>query len=104
MIKFLIFFVAAFILYKLFTGDRKRKQTEEVETKKRMAATGEMVKDPVCGTYVPADADIRARVGDKVYAFCSYECRDAFVKRLEATRTQTMEQAQAAEPVKESQA
>ena len=55
-----------------------------------MAATGEMVKDPICGTYVPADANIRARVGDKVYAFCSYECRDAFIKRLEATQTQAM--------------
>ena len=40
---------------------------------------------------MPADASIRVRDGDKVYAFCSYECRDAFVKRLEATRTQSVE-------------
>jgi len=89
MIRWLILIVAGIILYKLFMGDRGRKKDQEVETKKRMAATGEMVKDPVCGTYVPADANIRVRDGNKVYAFCSYECRDAFVKRLEATRTQT---------------
>uniref|UniRef100_I2Q120 TRASH domain-containing protein n=1 Tax=Desulfovibrio sp. U5L TaxID=596152 RepID=I2Q120_9BACT len=94
MIKWLILIVAAFVLYKLFMGDRGRKKEQEVETKKRMAATGEMVKDPVCGTYVPADANIRARDGNKVYAFCSYECRDAFVKRLEAVRTQSVEQAE----------
>ena len=95
MYRWLILLVAAFILYKLFMGDRGRKKEQEAETKKRMAATGDMVKDPVCGTYVPADADIRARDGDKVYAFCSYECRDKFVKRIEASRTQAVDQAQA---------
>lgn len=91
MTKWLILIAAGFILYKLFMGDRGRKKEQEVETKKHMAATGEMVKDPVCGTYVPAEADIRARDGNKVYAFCSYECRDTFVKRLEASRTQSVE-------------
>jgi YHS domain-containing protein len=94
MFKWLILIAAAFVLYKLFMGDRGRKKEQEAETKKRMAATGEMVKDPVCGTYVPADANIRARDGNKVYAFCSYECRDAFVKRLETVRTQSVEQAE----------
>jgi YHS domain-containing protein len=97
MYRWLILIVAGFILYKLFLGDRGRKKDQEAEAKKRMAATGEMVKDPVCGTYVPAEADIRARDGDKVYAFCSYECRDTFVKRLEAARTQSVEHGQASE-------
>ena len=97
MTKWLILIAAAFILYKLFMGDRGRKKEQEVEIKKHMAATGEMVKDPVCGTYVPADADIRARDGNKVYAFCSYECRDTFVKRLEASRTQSVEQGKASD-------
>lgn len=97
MTKWLILIAAGFILYKLFMGDRGRKKEQEVETKKHMAATGEMVKDPVCGTYVPADADIRARDGSKVYAFCSYECRDTFVKRLEASRTQSVDQGKASD-------
>ncbi|MFU2210740.1 transcriptional regulator [Desulfovibrio sp. JY] len=101
MYRWLILIVAGFILYKLFLGDRGRKKTQEAETKTRMAATGEMVKDPVCGTYVPADADIRVRDGNKVYAFCSYECRDAFVKRLEATRTESVEHAKEAEHAEE---
>lgn len=104
MTKWLILIVAAFVLYKLFMGDRGRKKDQEVETKKRMAATGEMVKDPVCGTYVPADADIRARDGNKVYAFCSYECRDTFVKRLEASRTQAVDQGKPAERTEDDRA
>ena len=97
MFRWLILIAAGFILYKLFMGDRGRKKDQEAEAKKRMAATGEMVKDPICGTYVRADADIRARDGDKVYTFCSYECRDAFIKRLEGSRTQAMEQGKTAE-------
>jgi len=56
MYRWLILIVAGFILYKLFMGDRGRKKEQEDRKQKRMAATGEMVKDPVCGTYVPADA------------------------------------------------
>jgi len=104
MYRWLILIAAGFILYKLFTGDRGRKKDQEVEAQKRMAATGEMVKDPVCGTYVPVDAGIRARDGDKVYAFCSYECRDAFVKRLEAVRTQSVEHAKETKTVENDRA
>mgnify|MGYP006306884989 CR=1 FL=1 len=44
------------------------------------AESQEAVKDPVCGTYVSTDTDIRVRDGDQVLYFCSYECRDAYLK------------------------
>lgn len=82
MLKFLIFIAAAFILYKLLTGDlRKKKETQDKE-KENLAANGVMAKDPVCGTYVPVDGDIRVKQGEKVHNFCSYECRDKFLKQL----------------------
>jgi len=46
-----------------------------------------MIKDPVCGTYVRKDGDIRVRQGEAVHVFCSYECRDKFIKSLEAGST-----------------
>ena len=55
-------------------------QAAEVE---RKVAAGEMVKDPECGTYVSVDGNISVRDGDKVYRFCSYECRDKFLERLQ---------------------
>lgn len=98
MIRLLIILAAGFILYKLFLGDRSRKRDKEAATKKRMVATGEMVKDPVCGTYVPSNAGIRVRDGDTVHTFCSYECRDTFLKRLEAARSPSEEASQIEQP------
>ena len=84
LLKFLIIGVAIFVVYKLFLGDKKKKEMRsEKETKQRVAA-GDMVKDPICGTYVEKDGNIRVREGDKLHVFCSYECRDKFLKQLEA--------------------
>lgn len=86
--KLLFFVVAVYVAYKLFANDffRRKKDLErkEKEETERMAASGEMVKDPECGAYVAVDGSISVRDGDKVYHFCSYDCRDKFLKRLEA--------------------
>ena len=49
----------------------------------RKIAAGEMIKDPECGTYVSAEGNISVRDGEIVHHFCSYECRDKFLQRLE---------------------
>ncbi len=84
LIKLLIFVAAVFIVWKLFAGDRRQKQVKNKTQDENLAASGEMVKDPVCGAYVRKDGDIRVRQGDTVHFFCSYECRDKYIKRLEA--------------------
>jgi len=84
MLKFLIFIVAVFILYKLLMGDFKKKKEVKDKKHKDLAATGVMTKDPACGTYVPVGSDIRIKECDAVYCFCSYECRDSYLKKLEA--------------------
>jgi YHS domain-containing protein len=83
MFKLLIFIVAGYFLYKLLTNDRKKKREMQEKKKENLAASGEMVRDPICGTYVPKNGDIRVRQGDQVYCFCSFECRDKFLKQLE---------------------
>ncbi|MFW5487477.1 MAG: transcriptional regulator [Desulfovibrio sp.] len=82
--RLLIFVGVGFILYKLFTGDKKKKSSAASKKQEKMAASGQMLKDPVCGTYVSKDSEIRVREGDKVHAFCSYECRDKFLKQIRA--------------------
>jgi YHS domain-containing protein len=82
MFKLLIFIVAGYFLYKLLTNDRKKKREMQEKKKENLAASGEMVRDPICGTYVPKNGDIRVRQGDQVYCFCSFECRDKFLKQL----------------------
>ncbi len=79
MLKLLIVVIAGYLLYKLITGEKKHRMREDISKK---IEAGEMVKDPVCGTYVSINSDIRVKDGDKTYCFCSYECRDEFLKRL----------------------
>jgi len=44
--------------------------------------TGELKKDPVCGTYIAAATSIKEKVGGETYHFCSRECRDKYVASL----------------------
>lgn len=39
---------------------------------------GELKKDPVCGTFISTATSIQKKVGEKMYYFCSVECRDKF--------------------------
>lgn len=85
--KLIILLVAIYALYKLFANDffKKKKEMDKAEKEEleRKQASGEMVKDPECGTWVSVDSSISVRDGDKVYHFCSYECRDKYLKALE---------------------
>lgn len=86
--KFIIIALAAYFLYRMFANDwLKKKKVAAAEEKadlERQVAAGEMVKDPQCGTYVSVANSISVRDGDKVHYFCSYDCRDAFLKALES--------------------
>src|ERR1700758_5235851 len=44
--------------------------------------TGELKKDPVCGTYIAAATSIKEKVGGQTFHFCSLECRDKYVASL----------------------
>ncbi len=101
MIKWIILALAAYVLYRLFANDiLKKRQKEEKVDKKEMekkVASGEMVKDPVCGAYVSLNDSITVRDGDRRYHFCSYECRDKFIKSLTDGSRIIEQQAQATE-------
>jgi YHS domain-containing protein len=85
MLKWLIIALAAFVLYKLVFNDKGRKDKEEDKQRARKIATGEMVKDPVCGAYVDVEGSISVRDGKAVHRFCSYDCREKFLEQLEAS-------------------
>jgi YHS domain-containing protein len=83
MLKLVIFAAAGFILYKLIMGDQKKKNLNREKKKQDLIDSGEMVKDPICGTYVSTETGIRVKDDDQVHYFCSYQCRDAFLKNKE---------------------
>jgi YHS domain-containing protein len=84
MLKVLIFIVAGFLLYKLIMGDRKKKMDARQERQEERVEAGEMVKDPICSTYVSTDSDIRVKEDDETLYFCSYECRDEYLRRKQS--------------------
>lgn len=90
MIRLILLGIAIYIIYRLFANDffRKKKRMEEAEKEniQQKVADGEMAKDPECGTWVDIASSISVREGSKQYYFCSYECRDKFLARLESGR------------------
>ena len=86
MIRWIVLALAIYLLYRLFANDflKKRKKDEQEESRnmKKKIEAGEMVKDPECGAYVPVDDSVTVRDGDKVYHFCSYDCRSKYLKRI----------------------
>jgi uncharacterized protein len=39
---------------------------------------GELMKDPVCGTYVSAETSVTKRINGQIVHFCSPVCRDKY--------------------------
>ena len=44
--------------------------------------TGELKKDPVCGTYTSAATSIQQTVQGQTFYFCSAQCRDKYLASL----------------------
>lgn len=40
--------------------------------------SGELKRDPVCGTFVPANSSYRKTLNGQSFSFCSAECRDKY--------------------------
>ncbi|MBQ9106175.1 MAG: YHS domain-containing protein [Mailhella sp.] len=78
-IKIAILALVCYVLYRLFMNDNKKKAEKEAQQKKKRVDSGEMVKDPVCGTYVEKDSAITVRNGEQTLYFCSYECRQKYI-------------------------
>ena len=82
LIKVAIVALVCYVLYRLFMNDNKKKAEKDAEKKKKRIESGEMVKDPVCGTYVEKDSAITVRNGEQTLYFCSYECRKKYIESV----------------------
>jgi uncharacterized protein len=73
--KFLFLLAFLLILFFYYRKYKKRK----LNRKEKVRIT-EMVKDEVCGVYLPKEEALKVEIEGKVYYFCSQECKDAFLK------------------------
>ena len=76
--RLLIFALLAYLLYRLLRGvlapGLKARKSESA------GAIDEMVKDPICQTYIPMRDSQRRVIEGKEYFFCSKECAEEFEK------------------------
>jgi YHS domain-containing protein len=73
--KFLVLLAFLLMLFFYYRNYKKRK----LNRKEKVRIT-EMVKDEVCGVYLPKEEALKVEIENKVYYFCSEECKDAFLK------------------------
>jgi YHS domain-containing protein len=80
-----IFFLRA-VLRVIFRGfgEMMRPETpaNQPNSQQRVPLTGELKRDPSCGTYISAATSIKEKVGGEILHFCSKECRDKYVASL----------------------
>ena len=66
------------ILRSIFGGMNSQVTTKPRRPVPTVSPGGELKKDPVCGTYVSADASVTKRINGETVFFCSPACRDKY--------------------------
>ncbi len=76
-LAFLLFLIIRASLYSFLGGLRGATRAEP----KRRAGLDELVKDPVCETYIPRQKAISRGSGPATRYFCSATCADKYAAR-----------------------
>ena len=69
--KWLILILVGYALYRMFMNDRKKSGEDTKKEKEHLIATGEMVKDPVCGAYIDSDSNITVGTARRFTVFAA---------------------------------
>lgn len=87
----IVFFVR-FVLSSLFGGGRSakprapwggeqfRNDPSSRGSSEARVISGEMKKDPQCGTYVSTELSLKSKIGGEVLHFCSRRCQEEFLQ------------------------
>jgi YHS domain-containing protein len=69
------------IIGKALSGGANRNRPAQ-QSSEQVPLSGELKKDPACGTYISAATSIKETVGGQTFHFCSKQCRDKYVASL----------------------
>lgn len=79
MIKLLLLVLLGFVLYSfLLSLTRPKANLPPKDHRNRQVKGDVMVEDPVCGTCLPQEDAIKARIKGSDYYFCSRDCLERF--------------------------
>ena len=79
MIRFAVFVVLVFVVYKLLRGLLKGLGGSDKQETSGDRVTADLIQDPQCGAYILPAQGVTARVDGKTFHFCSESCRDKFL-------------------------
>ena len=80
MVRFLIFALFAYLLYRVLRG--LIEPALKSRNGRNNGTIDEMVQDPSCQTYIPLREAKRKVIGGQEYYFCSKECCDKFENEI----------------------
>ena len=70
------------IIAKALSGAANQNRPAQRSSGQQVPLSGELKKDPACGTYISAATSIKETVGGQTLHFCSKQCRDKYVASL----------------------
>lgn len=77
----LIFYILLILgIYYLFKSTFKSSSSKKRNLSWQIQ--DELVKDPMCGIYIPKSKAIKAKINGQTYYFCSKECKKSYIKQL----------------------
>ena len=75
-LRFVLFALVAYVAFLIMRIYRGLKRSlPKTQTQAPREAQGVMVRDEICGTYIPRDEALREVRGGVEHFFCSEECR-----------------------------
>jgi len=78
MIRLLLLCILGFLVYSLGVALLRPFSGRPRVPRAKSSEGEEMVKDPVCGTYLPRSDALSCTQDGETHYFCSRECRDRF--------------------------
>lgn len=82
MIVFLITLLRSVIGFLMRAFANAVQGSVKAPPKPEVPLTGELKKDPVCGTYIAAATSLHETVRGQTFYFCSPACRDKFAVQV----------------------
>ena len=68
----------AFLFIRVYFGLKRARRPDPERGRTRTQVQGVMVKDEICGTYIPREDALCESRGGQEHFFCSEECRRKF--------------------------
>ena len=81
LIRFLIFSVLIYFLYRIIKYFRQAKSIRMNASPVKVTNAGgeDLVQDPACHTYIPVSQSYKKEIAGKNYYFCSKECCEGYI-------------------------